>query len=67
MQVPYKPIVKHADGMDDDRNGHMIWEWRFCLLVESTEPLLLNEHRQQMKLYVWGAEGEHLLNSEPTE
>ncbi|KAJ5587067.1 uncharacterized protein N7459_002832 [Penicillium hispanicum] len=67
VQVPNKSIIEHADGMDNERNQHMIWEWRFCLLVEGVEPLLPNEPRRQMKLYVWGAEGEHLLNSEPVD
>lgn len=66
VKVPNEPIVAHADSMDDNRI-HMIWEWRFCLLVEGTEPLPPNETRQRMKLYVCGADGEHLLDSEPVE
>lgn len=57
---------------DDDGHGatgtpRMEWEWRFCLLVEGTEPLTSNQVRAQMKLFVTGGEAVHLLNLDPTE
>ena len=44
VQVPNKPIVSHSDNMNGS-DEHMIWEWRFCLLVEGIEPLPPNETR----------------------
>lgn len=57
---------------DDDQapnsTARMEWEWRFCLLVEGTEPLRSkDEARAQMKLFVTGAEAVHLLSLDPTK
>lgn len=55
---------------NDRANGtpRMEWEWRFCLLVEGTEPLMSkSEVRAQMKLFVTGAEAVHLLSLDPTK
>ncbi|KAJ5558969.1 hypothetical protein N7461_002941 [Penicillium sp. DV-2018c] len=39
------------------------WEWRFCLLVEGTEPKASKEERRPvMKLYVCGLDGDYLFD-----
>ncbi|KAJ5629331.1 Telomere end binding protein [Penicillium herquei] len=55
VQVSSKSII-------DDDTESVTWEWRFCLLVEGTEPLISkNQQRQQLKIFVTGAEAEFLL------
>ncbi|KAJ5803228.1 uncharacterized protein N7503_005678 [Penicillium pulvis] len=47
---------------------HRTWEWRFYLLVEGIEPVILKDQpREQMKIFVSGAEAEHLLCLDPTD
>lgn len=68
VQVPVKSIFAGDDGHALTGTPRMEWEWRFCLLVEGTEPLSSkNEVRAQMKLFVTGAEAVHLLNLDPTK
>lgn len=69
VQVPNQSIRHRGTGFNNgNEESHMIWEWRFCLLVEGTEPLASkNEPRAQMKLYVYGADGEFLLNDNATK
>ncbi|KAJ5279119.1 hypothetical protein N7478_004491 [Penicillium angulare] len=46
----------------DRDSEHMAWDWRFCLLVEGVEPLMSkNQQRERVKIFVSGAEAEHLL------
>ncbi|KAJ5746336.1 hypothetical protein N7520_011518 [Penicillium odoratum] len=60
VQVPVKSIV--------DKKQHMAWDWRFCLLVESVEPVTLKDQlREPMKIFVSGAEAVHLLCLDPTD
>lgn len=67
VQVPIKSIAdygKHDNGMTQRTE----WQWRFCLLVEGTEPVASKQQlREQMKVFVSGAEGEYLLNLTATE
>lgn len=69
VQVPNKSIQRRGRGWGDrDEDSHMIWEWRFCLLVEGVEPLASKgETRAQMKVFVSGAGGEFLLDDNATE
>lgn len=70
VEVPMKSIVHRGDDeMDDgDNNQRTEWQWRFCLLVEGTEPMASKQQpRELMKIYVAGAEGEHLLGLDATE
>lgn len=69
VEVPMKSIVNQGyDEMDDGINGCTEWQWRFCLLVEGAEPVASKQQpRELMKIYVAGAEGEHLLNLTATE
>ena len=70
VKVPMKSIVDRGDDdMDESATGKRTeWQWRFCLLVEGTEPRLSKQQpRELMKVYVTGAEGEHLLNLHATE
>ncbi|KAJ5102089.1 hypothetical protein NUU61_004311 [Penicillium alfredii] len=69
VQVPNDSILVNGD---DEESGsdqrHTVWEWRFCLLVEGIEPMASKQQpREQMKLFVSGAEGEHLLQLDPTD
>ena len=66
VQVPMETILAGNDRVNG--TPRMEWEWRFCLLVEGTEPLMSkNEVRAQMKLFVTGAEAVHLLSLDPTK
>lgn len=70
VEVPMKSIVNCRDAeMNDGTNGQRTeWQWRFCILVEGTEPVASKQQpRELMKIYVAGAEGEHLLNLTATE
>lgn len=70
VEVPMKSIIDRGDDeMDDGATGQRTeWQWRFCLLVEGTEPRVSKQQpRELMKVYVTGAEGEHLLNLTATE
>ncbi|KAJ6036645.1 Telomere end binding protein [Penicillium herquei] len=61
VKVPSKSIL-------DDDTESMVWEWRFCLLVEGIEPLMSkNQQRQQLKLFVAGSEAEFLLCLDATD
>ncbi|OOQ84938.1 hypothetical protein PEBR_28340 [Penicillium brasilianum] len=67
VQVPMESILAGDDNHAPTSTPRMEWEWRFCLLVEGTEPLRSkNEVRAQMKLFVTGAEAVHLLSLDPT-
>ncbi|KAJ5488725.1 hypothetical protein N7539_003615 [Penicillium diatomitis] len=64
VQVPMHSIVAPGDSTHQ-RGEHqrLEWEWRFCLLVEGTEPSgSKDEPRPTMKIYVTGAEADHLLS-----
>ncbi|KAF3385062.1 Protection of telomeres protein 1 [Penicillium rolfsii] len=67
VQVPMKFMFARDDGHDPTGTPSMEWEWRFCLLVEGTEPLSSNQVRAQMKLFVTGGEAVHLLNLDPAD
>lgn len=70
VEVPMNSIIDHGDEeMDDGTNGRRTdWQWRFCLLVEGAEPVGSKQQpRELMKIYVAGADGEHLLNLSATE
>lgn len=70
VEVPMSSIVNHGyPGMNDGTsNQRTEWQWRFCLLVEGTEPKISKDQpRELMKIYVVGGEGEHLLNLTATE
>jgi hypothetical protein len=68
VQVPMESVLAGKDGQPPAGTPRMEWEWRFCLLVEGTEPLMSkNDVRAQMKLFVTGAEAVHLLDLDPTE
>lgn len=68
VQVPMESVLAGKDGQPPAGTPRMEWEWRFCLLVEGTEPLMSkNDVRAQMKLFVTGAEAVHLLGLDPTE
>ncbi|KAJ6102254.1 hypothetical protein N7486_004681 [Penicillium sp. IBT 16267x] len=61
VQVRTRSIVPQSQ-------EHMTWDWRFCLLVEGVEPLVSKDQpREQMKIFVSGAEAEHLLCLDPTD
>lgn len=77
VAVPSESIL---DGVDDNHyqaNGtrkshnHTVWEWRFCLLVEGgefTPPTTKPQpQKERMKLFVTGAEAEHLLRMDAEE
>lgn len=66
VKVPSTSIRNRNTGSDDDIP--MVWEWRFCLLVEGVDPSIpRNQPRAQMKLFVSGAEGEFLLRLDAGE
>lgn len=67
VEVPVKSILADNDGHGPSGTPHMLWEWRFCLLVEGTEPLISNQVRAQMKLFVTGWEAVHLLRLDAVE
>lgn len=71
VPVPNKSIRRRMHKCNDDDEGgnsHMIWDWRFCLLVEGRElPVQKDQHPAQMKLYVSGAEGQFLLKEDAAE
>ncbi|KAJ5656653.1 hypothetical protein N7507_008603 [Penicillium longicatenatum] len=61
VQVRTKTIVHQSQ-------EHTTWEWRFCLLVEGIEPVVSKDQpREQMKIFVSGAEAERLLCLDPTD
>lgn len=68
VEVPNKSILGNDDYMDTDSPYSKSWEWRFCLLLEGIDPII-NKHqrREQMKVFVSGPEGEHLLDLSPAE
>ncbi|KAJ5159703.1 uncharacterized protein N7482_006707 [Penicillium canariense] len=67
VQVPMGSIMTGDDNENAASTQRMEWEWRFCLLVEGTEPQVPRDQaREQMKLFVTGAEGVHLLSLDPT-
>ncbi|KAJ5894063.1 hypothetical protein N7495_005754 [Penicillium taxi] len=58
VQIADNPIAHR--GYDSQP---MVWEWCFCLLVEGIDPMVSRETpRDQMRLYVSGAEAQHLLH-----
>ncbi|KAJ5690591.1 hypothetical protein N7462_004983 [Penicillium macrosclerotiorum] len=68
VQVPMDSIVTGHDDENAPSAQRMEWEWRFCLLVEGTDPVISkNQARAQMKLFVTGAEGVHLLSLDPAD
>ena len=69
VKVPNKSILHRGnDDMDTDEYEHASWEWRFCLLLEGTDPVInKQQQREQMKVFVSGPEGEHLLDLNPSE
>lgn len=69
VEVPVNSIVNQRfPGMDVETSRRTEWQWRFCLLVEGTEPRTSKDQpRELMKIYVTGGEGEHLLNLTATE
>ncbi|EPS32783.1 hypothetical protein PDE_07743 [Penicillium oxalicum 114-2] len=68
VQVPLQSIISPDGNSGRGENRRMIWDWRFCLLVEGTEPLgSKDEARSQMKLFVSGAEADHLLSLDATD
>lgn len=69
VEVPMESIVTRGDHeMDDGTSRRTEWQWRFCLLVEGTEPVASKQQpRELMKIYVAGAHGEHLLGLTATE
>ncbi|KAJ6144759.1 hypothetical protein N7470_008654 [Penicillium chermesinum] len=51
VKVPNKSMFS-SDHMDID-GSHTSWEWRFCLLLEGTDPILnKKQHRPQMKVFL---------------
>ncbi|GBF64456.1 protection of telomeres protein [Trichophyton mentagrophytes] len=54
-----------GDVSDSDPGGRMLWEWRFCLLVEDGGPnvpyLPPGQTRERMPLFVWGSDAVFLL------
>ncbi|KAJ5610981.1 hypothetical protein N7510_007700 [Penicillium lagena] len=72
VAVPNNSILEETSGAQNNstHNGrpHMIWDWRFCLLVESGESNTpKNQPREYMKIFVSGADGVHLLCLDPTD
>lgn len=58
--VPSESIVEGNQSWD--------WQWRFCLLVEGVEPLMSKtQRRERLKIFVAGAEADHLLCIDATE
>lgn len=59
---------KHAVPDDDnDINGFTMWDWRFCLLVESAAPIPPGGSRERIPLFVSGADAVYLLCMDPVE
>ncbi|PYH44006.1 telomere-binding alpha subunit central domain protein [Aspergillus saccharolyticus JOP 1030-1] len=50
-----------SEASDGEDSNFTTWEWRFCLLVESVPPPPLGQTKQQVRLFVSGAEAVYLL------
>lgn len=67
------PKSRRAVSDDDDYDGSnnvnrfTMWDWRFCLLVESAAPLPPGESRERIPLFVSGADAVYLLCMDPVE
>ncbi|CAG8925402.1 unnamed protein product [Penicillium salamii] len=65
VQTEYTPLYTSQDSATGPTVG---WQWRFCLLVEGIGPKQPNhEHRELVKLYVSGQDGDCLLNEEAAD
>lgn len=68
VQVPLNSIADYDD--EDEVLGpkYHTWEWRFCLLVEGTEPTDSNQQtREFMQIFVTDGDATHLLNLDADE
>ncbi|OQD71390.1 hypothetical protein PENPOL_c001G05005 [Penicillium polonicum] len=62
VQTSSAPLFGNQNGATEPKFG---WEWRFCLLVEGVEPKpSKQEPREVMKLYVYGQDGDCLLDDD---
>ncbi|CAI7668425.1 unnamed protein product [Penicillium pancosmium] len=62
VQVPFKPLNNQNDEDDDLSPKYYSWEWRFCLLVEGTEPTVSKQQtRELMQIFVTEGDATYLL------
>ncbi|KAF4760343.1 hypothetical protein HAV15_008310 [Penicillium sp. str.  len=62
VQTTSPPLFGNQNGATEPKFG---WEWRFCLLVEGVEPKSSKQQpREVMKLYVYGQDGDCLLDDD---
>ncbi|KAJ5952692.1 uncharacterized protein N7479_011105 [Penicillium vulpinum] len=59
VQTASAPLFSNQKGAIEPEFG---WEWRFCLLVEGVEPRPSKQPREVMKIYVYGQDGDCLLD-----
>ncbi|BDD55208.1 hypothetical protein MPDQ_005779 [Monascus purpureus] len=58
--------LHNCDITINSSSRNIVWEWRFCLLVESASPSSLGQTKERMKLFVSGPDAEHLLKLDAT-
>ncbi|KAJ5980776.1 hypothetical protein N7481_008074 [Penicillium waksmanii] len=62
VQVPLKALKNQKHEDDDLSPKYYTWEWRFCLLVEGTEPTNSKQQtRELMQIFVSEGDATHLL------
>lgn len=69
VQVPVNPVAGFDDDGEEDLGPkYTTWDWRFCLLVEGTEPTdPKKQNRGLMQIFVTAGEGTHLLSLDADE
>ncbi|THC88443.1 hypothetical protein EYZ11_012106 [Aspergillus tanneri] len=67
--VPNQEDTKRrvSNNYEDFDEGFTGWEWRFCLLVESSPPPAPGQPKEQMKLFVSSHDAEYLLHMDATD
>lgn len=59
--------LHNYDITTNSSSRNIVWEWRFCLLVESASPSSRGQAKERMKLFVSGPDAEHLLKLDATK
>ncbi|KAL4968394.1 telomere-binding alpha subunit central domain protein [Aspergillus stella-maris] len=62
VQQEHRSVAYNRNRDPDAEQSYKKWEWRFCLLVESSSPPPAGEPKERMKLFVCDSEAQHLLN-----
>ncbi|KAL4944152.1 hypothetical protein BDV06DRAFT_115083 [Aspergillus oleicola] len=58
----HRSVAYNRNRDPDAAQSYKKWEWRFCLLVESSTPLPSGQVKERVRLFVGDSEAEHLLS-----